>query len=161
MRLIKFYAILLFAGCLVLLKWALFAFERIFTVLRNYKLPFFQQNQKFWSCNSINNLFRFIIKPHNLICSSKSLFPVGSSNMCIEHCASSAILFTCIEAKNNCNMVWDIFLFHYCHYWFPISISLSIIQNDPRSIERNRHWILIVCFSFKEHIQTDLLHCHE
>ena len=76
-------------------------------------------------------------------------------------CASSAILITCIEAKNNCNMVWDIFLFHYCHYWFPISISLSIIQNDPHSIERNRHWILIVCFSFKEHIQTDLLHCHE
>ena len=125
------------------------------------QIAIFSAKSKVLKLLSINNLFRFIIKLHNLICSSKSLFPVGSSNMCIEHCASSAILFTCIEAKNNCNMVWDIFLFHYCHYWFPISISLSIIQNDPRSIERNRHWILIVCFSFKEHIQTDLLHCHE
>ena len=43
----------------------------------------------------------------------------------------------------------EIYFYSIIDYWFSISISLSIIQNDPHSIERNRHWILIVCFSFK------------
>ena len=132
MRPIKFYAIQLFAGCLVFLKWALFAFQRIFTVLRNNKLGFFtkiitqiKMDYQFVGIQQPSFIDIFI---NNI---SKSRYPrkrkntmyiIIKNNMRIAKICIRLLCF--IETNNNCNMERDIFLFHYWVLIFNIHIPI-------------------------------------